>query len=397
MKKRIDCDLLVAGSGAAGLTAAVTAAAHGLKVVVAEKDPVFGGTTAWAGGWTWAPRNPLARRAGIVEDIEQPRTYLRNVLGAHFDEAKVDAFLEAAPQMVAFFEEKTAVRFEDGNKIPDTYGDVPGAAAGGHQVIAAPYDARELGDLIARLRRPMRETTFLGLTIQAGPDLRAFMNVTSSPRAFLYVALRVSRHFIDLVLYGRAMQLRNGLALVARLLRSAADLGVELRSSSPVVRLLQVDGVVRGAILHTAEGEIEVIARRGLVLATGGFPHDAERRRVTFGTQGTVFQDRAGQFDQLASLALGTPTLHRQSHLVPSGLRVHHFRRLISLSVSVAISLSATTARAGARRSPQSQKLGATSANRECISLRSANSGRTATSPRAVVRRRYRTGAAGRR
>ncbi|HET7031626.1 MAG TPA: FAD-dependent oxidoreductase, partial [Casimicrobiaceae bacterium] len=241
MQRPIDCDLLVVGGGAAGLSAAVTAAAHGLEVVVAEKETVFGGTTAWSGGWMWTPRNPLARRAGIVEDIEQPRTYLRNVLGAHFDEAKVNAFLEAAPQMVAFFEENTAVRFEDGNKIPDTYGNVPGAGTGGHQVIAAPYDARELGDLIARLRRPMRETTFLGLTIQAGPDLRAFMNVTRSARAFVYVSLRVGRHLIDLALHRRAMQLRNGLALVARLLRSAADVGVDLRSSSRAVRLLQVD------------------------------------------------------------------------------------------------------------------------------------------------------------
>ncbi|HVN35739.1 MAG TPA: FAD-dependent oxidoreductase [Casimicrobiaceae bacterium] len=282
MKTPIDCDLLVVGSGAAGLAAAVTAAAHGLDVVVAEKEPVFGGTTAWSGGWMWTPRNPLARRAGIVEDIEQPRTYLRNVLGAHFNEARVTAFLEAAPEMVAFFEENTAVRFEDGNKIPDTYGNVPGAGTGGHQVIAAPYDARDLGDLVARLRRPLRETTFLGLTIQAGPDLRAFMNVTRSPRAFLYVAHRVTRHLLDLTLYRRAMQLRNGLALVARLLRSASDLGVDLRSSSPVVRLLQVDAAVRGAVLDTADGEIEVRARRGVVLASGGFPHDMERRRATF-------------------------------------------------------------------------------------------------------------------
>jgi succinate dehydrogenase/fumarate reductase flavoprotein subunit len=282
MNKPIDCDLLVAGSGAAGLAAAVTAAAHGLKVLVAEKEPVFGGTTAWSGGWMWTPRNPLARRAGIVEDIAEPRAYLRNVLGAHFDEAKVSAFLEAAPQMVAFFEENTAVHFEDGNKIPDTYGKVPGAGVGGHQVIAAPFDARELGELVARLRRPLRETTFLGLTIQAGPDLRAFMNVTRSPRAFLYVALRVSRHLIDLALHGRAMQLRNGLALVARLLRSAADRGIDLRSSSPVVRLLQADGVIRGAVLDTTEGEIEVNARRGVVLASGGFPHDAERTRALF-------------------------------------------------------------------------------------------------------------------
>ena len=86
----IECDLLVVGSGAGGLSTAVTAAWHGLKVIVAEKEPVLGGTTAWSGGWMWTPLNPLAQRAGIVEDPEAPRTYLRHVLGNNFDEAKVD-------------------------------------------------------------------------------------------------------------------------------------------------------------------------------------------------------------------------------------------------------------------------------------------------------------------
>ena len=277
-----DCDLLVIGSGAGGLSAAVTAAWHGLEVIVAEKEPVLGGTTAWSGGWMWTPLNPLAQRAGIVEDREAPWTYLRHVLGNNFNEARVNAFLEAAPRMVAFFETHTALQFEGGTKIPDTYGKVPGAGTGGRSVIAAPYDARGLGDLVHRLREPMRETTFMGMTIQAGPDLAAFMNVTRSPRAFIHAGRRFSRHLIDLALYRRGMQLRNGLALVGRLMRSAADLGVNLRTSSPVVRLLQDGGTVRGAVLSTPDGEVEVRARRGVVLAAGGFPHDPERRRAMF-------------------------------------------------------------------------------------------------------------------
>jgi succinate dehydrogenase/fumarate reductase flavoprotein subunit len=277
-----DCDLLVIGSGAGGLSAAVTAAFHGLKVIVAEKEPVFGGTTAWSGGWMWAPLNPLAQRAGITEDPEAPRAYLHHVLGNNFDEAKVTTFLDAAPRMVAFFEKNTALQFEGGDKIPDTYGNAAGAGTGGRSVIAAPYDARGLGDLVDRLRQPMRETTFMGMTIQAGPDLAAFMNVTRSPRAFIHVASRFSRHLMDLALHRRGMQLRNGIALVGRLLRSAADLGIDLRTSAPAVRLLQDGGAVCGAVLATPEGEVEVRARRGVVLAAGGFPHDRERRRSMF-------------------------------------------------------------------------------------------------------------------
>src|SRR5918911_5018797 len=91
--KRVACDVLVIGSGAGGLSAAVTAAWHGLKVIVVEKEPVFGGATAWSGGWMWIPLNPLARRAGIVEDAQVPRTYLQHELGDHYDPARIDAFL----------------------------------------------------------------------------------------------------------------------------------------------------------------------------------------------------------------------------------------------------------------------------------------------------------------
>lgn len=279
---RLDCDLLVIGSGAGGLSAAVTAAWHGLKVIVAEKEPVFGGTTAWSGGWMWAPLNPLARRAGIIEDATAPRAYLREVLGNNFDAARVDAFLAAAPQMVAFYEANTALQFEDGNKIADTYGNAAGAGTGGRSVIAAPYDARRLGDLVHRLRRPLRETTFMGMTIQAGPDLTAFMTMTRSPAAFVHVAGRFGRHLRDLALHRRGMQVRNGLALVARLLRSAADLGVDLRTSAAAVRLLREGGAVLGAVLAAPDGEIEVRAARGVVLAAGGFAHDQARRAALF-------------------------------------------------------------------------------------------------------------------
>lgn len=282
MGARVECDLLVAGSGAAGLAAAVTAAHRGLRVIVAEKAPVFGGTTAWSGGWIWSPCNPLARRAGIVEEADAPRTYLRHVLGPHFDTARVDAFLAAAPRMVEFFEQHTSLHFDSGTTIPDTYGTLPGAGTGGRSLIAAPYSARKLGRLAPLLRLPLRETTFHGLTIQAGPDLRAFMNVTRSPRALAHVAWRVGRHAVDVALHGRAMQLRNGSALVARLLRSAADAGVTLYPSSPVARLIVERGRVLGAVIATLDGEACVHARRGVVLATGGFPHDEQRRALLF-------------------------------------------------------------------------------------------------------------------
>ncbi|MEY4694977.1 MAG: hypothetical protein RLZZ95_1426, partial [Pseudomonadota bacterium] len=113
------CDLLVVGSGAGALSAAVTAAHLGLRVVVLEKDPQFGGTTAWSGGWMWVPRNPLAIEAGIVERLEKPLSYLRRELGEKFDESRAMTFLTQGPRMVEFFRRHTALQFIDGNAIPD--------------------------------------------------------------------------------------------------------------------------------------------------------------------------------------------------------------------------------------------------------------------------------------
>jgi succinate dehydrogenase/fumarate reductase flavoprotein subunit len=276
----IVCDVLVVGSGAAGLSAAVTAAWHGLRVVVAEKDPVFGGATAWSGGWMWVPGNPLARRAGIDEDPSQPRTYLRNALRDRYDAARIDAFLDHCPHMVAFFEANTDLQFVDGNSIPDMHAQVPGAATQGHQVTAAPYDGRKVGPLIHRLRKTMRETSLSGMPIMAGADLGAFLTATRSLKSLRHVAQRLSRHACDLAIHGRAMHLVNGVALVARLATSAEKLAVTLMESSPVVRLVVEEGVVRGAVLSTAAGERMVRAERGVVLAAGGFPNDIERRKA---------------------------------------------------------------------------------------------------------------------
>src|SRR5258705_1820360 len=85
----LDCDLLVVGGGAAGLSGAVTAAYHGLKVIVAEKASVLGGATSWSGGWMWVPLNPLSQADGIVEDIDSPRTHLKYALGENHDEPRV--------------------------------------------------------------------------------------------------------------------------------------------------------------------------------------------------------------------------------------------------------------------------------------------------------------------
>ncbi|MCR9155865.1 MAG: FAD-dependent oxidoreductase [Rhodobacteraceae bacterium] len=276
------CDLLVAGSGAAGLAAAVTAAHRGLDVVLVEKDDVIGGTTAWSGGWIWAPCNPIAKSNGVDDDQSEPRRYLEAVLGNTFNAELVDAFLAGAPEMVGFFHNHTALRFDPGLHIPDTYSDLPGAGTGGRSVIAQPYDARGLGVIATRMRRPLPETSFWGLTIQAGPDLKAFITATRSFRSAAHVTARLTRHLWDLARHGRAMQLRNGQALVGRLLRSAMDAGVDIRTGSAIASLGHGSQGISGARIDGPDGRYAIHTKRGVVLACGGFPQDIERRKQQF-------------------------------------------------------------------------------------------------------------------
>ncbi|MFD2836774.1 FAD-dependent oxidoreductase [Azotobacter vinelandii] len=99
----LTCDVLVVGSGAGGLSAAIVAKKHGLDVLVVEKEEYFGGTTAFSGGVLWIPGNHLARAAGVQDSREAARTYLQNETGAFFDERAVDALLEHGPEMLEFF------------------------------------------------------------------------------------------------------------------------------------------------------------------------------------------------------------------------------------------------------------------------------------------------------
>ena len=277
-----DCDVLVVGTGAGGFSAAVAARKLGLEVLLVEKDAWYGGTTARSGGWLWIPCSPHARREGVADSAEAARTYLRHEAGNHFDAERVDAFLRHGPAMVEFFERETAVRFVLGPTFADYHPDAPGGTPGGRSICAAPFDARELGAEKDRLRPPLREITFLGMMIGTGKELVHFFNATRSARSAAVVAGLLARHSRDLLRHGRAMRLTNGNALAGRLAKSAFDLGIPLWTSAPARELIVEGGAVRGALLEREGRAVHVRARRGVVLAAGGFPQDAARRRALF-------------------------------------------------------------------------------------------------------------------
>ncbi len=347
----VHTDVLVLGSGAGGLSAAVTAAHLGMKVIVAEKAQRLGGTTAWSGGWMWIPRNPLAREAGVHEDPQAPWSYLQEELGTPWGQpqaARVQALLRHGPAMVDFFRRHTALQFIDGNAIPDFHGQRPHAGLGGRSVCAAPFDGRALGADLARIEPPLPPNTLWGMGIAAGSDLRHFINALHSWASFKHVARRLTRHAIDRLVHGQGTHMVNGHALVGALVKSATAAQVQLWTQHAGVRLLTdtqagAERVV-GAELLGPNGRLIVRAERGVVLACGGFPRDVARLRelVPHAPTGhehwsAGFTHNTGDGLRLGESVGGTVSrdLHQPMALAPvslvpkAGGGFHHFPHLI--------------------------------------------------------------------
>lgn len=278
-------DVVVIGSGAGGLSAAVTAAHHGLRVLVLERDRVCGGATSRSGGWLWAPRNEFALADGVDESIDDIKAYLAAVIGDEYDEARIDAFLRNAPEMVGFFEHETALQFVPGTKICDIYGNQPHAGTGHRSVGPKPVNGRTFSkDLRKKMAPQYWETSFLGMGIMAGPDLLGFLAASKFKLSgWWHSAKRVIRYLFDVVTTGQGMHFVNGIALTGRLMQSAVDRGVDIRVNHRVIELVRDDaGRVTGAVAQTPRGRRTFAASRGVVIAAGGFSANADMRRAHF-------------------------------------------------------------------------------------------------------------------
>jgi succinate dehydrogenase/fumarate reductase flavoprotein subunit len=280
--EEIAVDVLVVGTGASGMSAAVTAAHHDLDVLVVEKEPSYGGTTARSGGWLWIPGTRLATEQGIHEPPGAAKTYFKHETTTHFDAKRVDAFLENGPKAIDFFTRNTCVQFDMPAVFPDYHAEAPGGRQGGRSMVTRPFDGRELGTRLKHLAPPLPELTVFGMMLGSGPEIRHFMRAFKSLTSFIYVTKRLTRHFLDVIVHGRGMTLTNGNALAGRLAKAAMDRNVPVWLSSPVKKLVTEHDGVAGALVEHEGKTVFVRAKHGVVLACGGFPHDIERRKQLF-------------------------------------------------------------------------------------------------------------------
>lgn len=271
-------DVVVVGSGGAGLTAAITAAKSGLDVLVIEKTGHFGGATAMSGGGTWVPANSLARKAGLPDTVEEARRYVQHVT-PNVRRNLLDAFLEASPAMLDFLMEETEVDFAVAPFSPDYNPDLEGASQDGRMLSPVAYDGRRLGAYFDLLRTPLAEFNApMGMMIDLS-DMQHVLAPFGSAKSFVHVAKMVGRLGRDRIRHRRGTRLTMGNALAGRLLRSALDAGVELRRNTHMTRLVREDNRIVAVEIDQGGIVTRVDVRRGVVLAAGGFSANPAMRR----------------------------------------------------------------------------------------------------------------------
>ncbi len=277
------CDVLVVGSGAGGFSAAITARHHGLDVLMVEKEPLFGGTTCYSAGVIWIPGSGQAKAAGIDDPPGEALKYLESIAGNRLDRDRATAFLEAGPEMLKFIEAHTDVRYVLVPSWADYEPELPGGSNGGRSLAPEPFDGRRLGARFDQLRPPLASMMLLGGMMVGRTDLPHLFNMLRVPKSAWHAARMFARYGRDRLRWNRGTRLANGNALIAGLALAAQEKGIPLWLKSPVVRLVVEGGRVTGAIVSKDGGEVHVMARRGVVLASGGFAGDTALKARLYG------------------------------------------------------------------------------------------------------------------
>jgi succinate dehydrogenase/fumarate reductase flavoprotein subunit len=273
-----DVDLLVVGSGAAGMTAAAVAAVQGLQPLVVEKTDVVGGTTAISGGMVWIPCDEYLASKSEADNVDTARRYLDAVIDSDDGRMMRERFLEAGPQAVDYLRRHTAVQLKPVKFYPDYYPELDGFSTGSRVLEPVAFDAAQLGPHFALMRPPMNEFMLFGGMMVAREDIPHFRAALRSPKSFARVARLITEYGMQRLRYPRGTRLVLGNALVGRLLKSLIDRNVPILTGTTVEQLKFSQGRVSGAVLQGPDGSIQVNVRRGVLLATGGFSHDSEMR-----------------------------------------------------------------------------------------------------------------------
>jgi len=271
-------DVVVIGAGAGGMTAAAVAAAEGLSVLLIEKTEFIGGTTAWSGGMVWIPVNAKMKHAGIDDSLSNAADYLAGTVPGIENADLRAAFLANGPEAVEYLEANTEVRLQPVKTYPDYYPEKPGATAGGRVLEPVSFDGARLGVNFERLRPPLPEFLLFGGMMVNRLDIPHLRKFGRSFRSTLRSMGLVSQYALQRLRAPRGTTLHQGNALAARLYASLLARNIDIWFGTSVEHLLVEDDAVRGVGIADSSGSRPIVARKGVVLATGGFSHDQNFR-----------------------------------------------------------------------------------------------------------------------
>ncbi|MGV0746487.1 3-ketosteroid-delta-1-dehydrogenase [Mycolicibacterium sp. XJ870] len=341
--QNITVDLLVVGSGT-GMAAALAAHELGMSTLIVEKAPLVGGSMARSGGAFWMPANPILAESGSQDTMDAGRTYLDAVVG---DAAPIDratAFLDHGAATVEMLRRTTPMKFKWAKGYSDYHPELPGGSAVGRTCECRPFNTAMLGPELARLRPGVMKSSFP-------------MPVTGADYKWLNLMARVPLKAIPRIMFrafqgigGLALRRRyaaGGQALAAGMFAGVLRAGIPVWTDTPLVRL-SVDGDrVSGAVVNRNGTDVTVTARRGVVLAAGGFDHLMDWRHkfqseslgehVSLGAEsntgdairvaqelgaGIGLMDQAWWFPAFAPLPGGEPTVMLAERSLPGCLLV---------------------------------------------------------------------------
>lgn len=272
-------DVVVVGSGAGGMLAACRAADRGLSVIVLEKSDVYGGTSAVSGGGIWIPCNHHIAEQGVTDTRAAARTYLDACTQGATASERIDAYLDTAPEMLRYVEANTPVRYEALPKYADYFQDLPGSMPGYRALDPLPVDGASLGDEFARLRLPSPGTLIGGRVAVTSKEAHILL---SKAPGYIGLALKqFGRYWFDLRARSRSRRDRRltlGNALAGGLRRALLDRDIPLWLNAPMTELLEADGRVTGVVVERGVQSARVLARRGVILAAGGFERNQAMR-----------------------------------------------------------------------------------------------------------------------
>ncbi|MGV0655839.1 3-oxosteroid 1-dehydrogenase [Mycolicibacterium thermoresistibile] len=272
-------DVVVVGSGAAGMVAALTAAHQGLSTVVVEKAPHYGGSTARSGGGVWIPNNEVLKRDGVTDTPEEARRYLHAIVGDVVPAEKIDTYLDRGPEMLSFVLKHTPLKLCWVPGYSDYYPETPGGKPTGRSVEPRPFDAKKLGPDMDTLEPPYGKVPMNMVVMQQ--DYVRLNQLKRHPRGVLR-SLKVGIRSMWANATGKNL-VGMGRALIAPLRIGLREAGVPLLLNTAMTDLYVEDGAVRGIYVvdardpESAEPRL-IRARRGVILGSGGFEHNEQMR-----------------------------------------------------------------------------------------------------------------------